>query len=313
MGNGRGEPDVIAREATRPRRRRRVLVGGVVFVLLTLLGVAGCTILGDDFKPVITTPEMVAEGLVSRFTRFQGDRIHYVSAGRHGAPAVLFIHGSPGTWEAWRGYLRDEALRERAYLIAPDRLGFGGSERGHAVASMAEQAAAMAAVLEAERTGPAVVVGHSLGGPVAARLAVDRPDLVAGLVLVAPSIDPDVEHHRWFNVAGSMSVVQWFLPVDWITSNREIWPLRKQLLALEPGLARVRVPVVVIQGDQDKLVSPKNADYAEQAFTTARLDVRRIPGATHFVVWRDPQVVRSAILDVLDRIAGTTLRPISHP
>jgi len=281
------------------------MAGGALSLALGLVGVAGCSLLGGSFKPVVATPEMARAGLESRFAELANRktggalRIHYVVAGDASRPAVLFVHGSPGTWEAWRGYLESPELRGRARLLALDRPGFGASARGHAEVALARQAEACVAVLDAERVRRAIVVGHSLGGPIAAELAADHPERVAGLVLVAPSIDPGLERHRWFNVAGSMMAVQWFLPIDFITSNREIWPLRPQLRALEPRLAHLPMPTIVLQGERDTLVSPANADYAEHAFPAGRVDVRRLPGATHFVVWQDPAVVERAILDLL--------------
>jgi pimeloyl-ACP methyl ester carboxylesterase len=147
----------------------------------------------------------------------------------------------------------------------------------------------------------AIVVGHSLGGPIAARLALDRPALARGLALVAPSIDPELEGRRWFNVAGSWRVVQWFLPVDWTTSNREIWWLRRELELLAPGLESLAAPTIVIQGGRDDLVDPANADYVERRFRSAPLEIRRLPDAGHFVVWEDPAPIRRAIEELLER------------
>lgn len=284
-----------------PRRphRRRLAWGAGGCLALALLAAAGCAVLGGEFAPRVATPEMAAEALASRWVEVDGGRIHYVAAGRPGAPPLLLAHGSPGTWEAWRGYLRDPELRNRARLLAPDRPGFGGSARGRAEGSLARQAAALAAVLTAEGGGPAVVAGHSLGGPIAARLAVDRPELVRALVLVAPSIDPALEERRWFNHAGSWRVVQWFLPVDWITSNREIWPLRDELVALAARLGEVRVPVVVIQGEADELVPAANADFVARAFTAAPVTVERHPELGHFLLWQRPELVRRALLAAL--------------
>lgn len=212
---------------------------------------------------------------------------------------MLFVHGSPGTWEAWRPWMEDAALGGQARLLAVDRPGYGGSERGHAEPALARQVAALAAVLEAEPGPPAVVVGHSLGGPIAARLAMDRPDLVSGLLMIAPSIDPDLERHRWYNVAGSTMMVQWFLPVDWIVSNRELWPLRAELRQMLPGWKDLRCRTIVIQGTADDLVPPANADFAERLVPKERLEVRRFDKIGHFILWQRPELVRQAIEELL--------------
>jgi len=283
--------------------RRRLLAGFAAAALVAFLAaVGGCALFGPEFSPKIATPDMAREAIESRYATLGDLRIHYVRVGSAAAPTILFVHGSPGTWDAWRGYLRDPELRRRARLLALDRPGFGGSARGHAEPSLALQAKAVVAVLDAEEAGSALIVGHSLGGPIAARIAIDFPQQVSGLLLVAPSIDPQLERHRWYNVAGSLRAVQWFLPVDLITSNREIWPLRPELEALAARAPEVRAPTLVLQGDEDDLVPPANAGFVARAFKGAAVEVRMLPGASHFVLWEDPAVVRDALLDLLDQV-----------
>jgi pimeloyl-ACP methyl ester carboxylesterase len=286
--------------------RRRLLLAGGVLLALAVLAVGGCSLLGPDFSPAVGTATMSRDSLESRFVALGETTVHYVASGDGDVP-ILFVHGSPGTWESWRGFLLESDLRRKGRLLAIDRIGFGGSSRGRAEGSLERQAQALAAVIEFEGGQPAIVVGHSLGGPIAARLAADRPELVAGLLFIAPSLDPGLERRRWFNVAGSLRVVQWFLPLDWVTSNREIWPLRTELEELRPSLAGIRVPSIVIQGGLDSLVPPGNADFAEREFAESVLEVRRMPEATHFVLWQDPLSVRSAIADLISR-AGAERR-----
>jgi pimeloyl-ACP methyl ester carboxylesterase len=60
--------------------------------------------------------------------------------------------------------------------------------------SLRMQSACLAPLLRLGKSAKKpILVGHSLGGPVAARLAMDYPDEVGGLILVAPSIDPELE------------------------------------------------------------------------------------------------------------------------
>lgn len=293
---------------SKPRRRRRIwLWAGGGLALVATVGIGGCSMLGPEFEPEVASPAMARRALESRFVAgTDGQRIHYVVAAggeaAPGAPAVVFVHGSPGTWEAWSRYLGDPELRARALLLALDRPGFGASSRGRAEPSLERQADAVARVLAAEGAARAVVVGHSLGGPVAARLAVDAPGRVAGLVLFAPSIDPALERRRWYNVAGSLRVVQWLLPVDWITSNREIWPLRAELEALAPRLAAITAPTLVVQGGRDELVPAANADFLERRLRPEVVEVRRIPDAGHFFVWQAYDPARDAVLDALGRV-----------
>ncbi len=124
------------------------------------------------------------------FIDADGTRLHVREAGMEGAPRILLIHGaSSNLLELW-GPLADE-FSPLHRVIAYDRPGMGYSTRikrnGHA---MAYQAKCAARVLEQTGSDPAIIVAHSLGSSVALRLALDHPQLVRGLVLIAPAANP---------------------------------------------------------------------------------------------------------------------------
>ena len=167
----------------------------------------------------------------------------------------MFVHGSPGTWDAFLGVMSDPRLVARAHVMAIDRPGFGGSSAGGHEPSLARQAEAVAAVLRERSPGRrALLVGHSYGGPVIARLAMDHPEQVAGLVLVAASIDPKLEQTMWIQRAADSRALAWTLPSTITACNRELMALRGELEAMLPLWEQVRAPVTVIQGDADRLV-----------------------------------------------------------
>lgn len=219
--------------------------------------------------------------------------------------AVVYIHGTPGTADNWAAYLRDPV--DGAPAIAIDRLGFGASKGSGAVVSFADQAGAIAEVIRQQAASKPVVVGHSLGGPIAARLAADHPDLVGGLVLVAASLDPALESPRWFNYALAFPPVGWCFPNGILHSNDEIFAAEQETESLQAVLARVTCPVHLVHGEQDQLVPFANMDYAERELTSAAAVTRyALPGQDHFVIWTDEGVptVRSAITAALrDRAA----------
>lgn len=227
-----------------------------------------------------------------------GHPLRYAVAGRKGAPLIVFIHGSPGGWSAWAAYLQDAELLERARLVAVDRPGYGGSEAGVPEPSLAVQAQRIAAAIRAEG-GPAVLVGHSLGGPVACQIALDDPALVRSLLLLAPSIDPAQEKTKWFQVPAEWGWVRACLPKELDVCNQEILPLKGQLESLLPRWAGLQAPVQLIQGLDDGLVPPANADFAERVMPKARLKVLRLPGMNHFIPWKRYDLVKQALLDAL--------------
>ncbi len=214
---------------------------------------------------------------------------------------VLFIHGSPGAWNAWANYLIDTELRDSAFLIAVDRMGYGLSDNGHHEPSLEKQASSiMNAVNEVTKvTKNIIVVGHSYGGPVALRMAVDYPDKIKSLILLAPSISPEYEELRWYNKWADKKFIKQFLPEHVKRSNDEIMPLKKELLKMEQQLSNVKIPVSVIQGKKDKLVPMENAYFAEEALVNSNVDIQLLDERGHFIPWEEYDLVKKTIQDYL--------------
>ena len=241
----------------------------------------------------------------------EGRKIFYVTAGNSDRQAVLFIHGTPGSWKAFADLLADDALSEEAYMIALDRPGFGQSNGEKTIPSLADQAKIVQNIIKREVDNKRVIlVGHSLGGSIAVRLAMDHPDLVKGMVLVAPSLEPSLEKPRWYNKLAASSLINWAVPADLASANEEIMPLEKELQAMLPLWSGITVPVIIIQGNKDKLVSPQNADFAEKALGTCS-QILRYPEAGHFLLWKQPDVVRDAIRSLLDPGRGLAVNIIA--
>lgn len=239
----------------------------------------------------------------SRSLRVSGHELHYMRTGNESGPLIVFVHGSPGSWDAFAEFLRDKDLQSKAAMISIDRPGFGLSGRGQAEKSLEAQALFISRVIEQNRKGARVLlVGHSFGGPVIARIAMDRPDLVQGLLFIAASVDPDLEIVRWYQRAGDLALFRWLLPEDLDTANQEILPLKGELEKLRWD--SIHCPVIVIQGGDDDLVPPGNADYLGKKLPQSRMI--RMPGWNHFIPWAHPQQVKEAILDLLRE------KPLTH-
>ncbi|MGY2282574.1 alpha/beta fold hydrolase [Pseudomonas gingeri] len=123
-----------------------------------------------------------------RFLEVGGELIHYVDEGR--GPVLVLIHGLSGCGRNLTHSLSPR-LREQFRVITLDRPGSGYSIRskgaGVGIAAQASLIAELIRTLHLERP---LIVGHSLGGALALSLALDHPQQVSGLVLVAPLTHP---------------------------------------------------------------------------------------------------------------------------
>jgi pimeloyl-ACP methyl ester carboxylesterase len=234
----------------------------------------------------------------------QGFReMHYVKAGDEGKPLVVFVHGSPGSLSAFIDFLADTSLLTHALLVTADRPGFGYSNFGLAEPSLQKQGELLKPILEEYKSNrPIILVGHSLGGPLIARMAIDYPDLVDGLIIVAGSIDPDLEpDETWFRAPLSTPFLSWILPRSFRASNDEIYKLKPQLEEMKPLWKKIICPVIVIQGEKDQLVSPRNADFAKKMLVNASVEFVMVKDMNHFVPWSNPELINDAILKMIKK------------
>lgn len=219
-------------------------------------------------------------------------------------PVVMLVHGSPGSADAYLNYLADTVLSRSAHVVTLDRPGFGyTSGFGKPEPSQAAQAAAVLAVLDRVAPGQrAVLVGHSLGGPVVCRFAMDYPERTVGLVVVAGSIDPALEPHPWWQPVVHAPPVRWLTPKSLWTSNAEIIPLERELEAMLPMWSRIVCPVRVLHATDDRLVPVANTDFARRMLTHCPdLKIEVLPTGDHFILWSQQDVVRRAILELAQK------------
>lgn len=224
-------------------------------------------------------------------------RVHFVRVGGQGSASILFVHGTPGDWKAFAPYLDRDELRALGTLISVDRPGFGASTAFSDLPDFSRQVEMISQLLGTE-SSPTLVVGHSYGGAIAARMALDYPERVRGALLIAPSIAAPLESPRWYNKLADLKIVQCLLPDELILSNRELMPLQAELATLENRWSALRRPVWVLQGMQDKLVDPRTSDYAERRLPEDWRRVIRMKDAGHFVLWNRPELVSELIREM---------------
>ncbi len=227
----------------------------------------------------------------------EGDPFHFRIHENPNPKAILvFVHGSPGLWENFSQYFKFEALREAYTIIAVDRPGYGGSNFGKSIPSLKVQSKIIGQIFDRLPPSiPVILIGHSLGGPVVTRMAIDFPEKVSALLLIAVSMDPALEVTKWYQYPAAWPVIRSIIPDALRVCNEEIFPHRNELLLLQSKLDQIRLPIVIIQGEKDKLVPAANVDYIVSHFSNADISVHRHAELNHFIPFSQPMIVVDGI------------------
>ena len=230
--------------------------------------------------------------------------MHAVTAGNPGAPMVLFVHGTPGSWHAFEDYLNHPRLQESVYMVAIDRAGFGRSDGMDLAPSLKSQSQLLenSFALNANEQ-KILLVGHSLGGSIGFRSAIDHPEEIGALLAISSAMSSNLGKPRWYNRLAALPVIKHVIPGDLKLANEEVLPLTDELRMIEEDLATITMPVTVIQGDKDPLVNTKNADFAQSRLTSAEFKLDRFPDEGHFIVWSHVDHVVDEILRLVNRIS----------
>jgi pimeloyl-ACP methyl ester carboxylesterase len=122
---------------------------------------------------------MTEAKLDERLVEVKGGRVGYLTGGA--GPTLVLVHGLGGSATNWCELA--PLLARRYRLLIPDLPGHGRSDPLPAVSGLDSFADRVVAVMEKEGGAPAPVVGHSLGGLIALRLALRHPQAVSAIVL----------------------------------------------------------------------------------------------------------------------------------
>jgi pimeloyl-ACP methyl ester carboxylesterase len=300
---------------------RRLLVRIVLVLLLVVV------VLNWTYGRLPATPRPAG-----RFVTLSGGvRVRYLERAGAG-PAVLLIHGLPGTAEDWNDVT---PLLAGQRTVAIDRPGFGFSSGGYHAFS--RQLGAVQELIERLHLGRPLLVGHSYGGAISLAFAEAHPSEVRGLVLVdaaatcarntaferdqarvvqaieAPVVtqvadatfsqllrkaSAEAGDREAFNPAPvDAAHLHRILAVNMKRGNLEAWAgetlhANAAIEALDRGLRQLETPAIVIQGDADKLVKPACGRRLAAALPRARLEM--VPGG-HMAPYTHPRTVAAAV------------------
>ena len=209
---------------------------------------------------------------------------------------IVFVHGTPGSFTTFMHYMNDSLMQEHFHMISVTRPGWV-ERNAEKVPSLDEQAAALEPLLRMDRSGKGtILMGHSYGGPVIAKTAMEYSELVSGLVFVATTGDPELSGPRWYNRL-AVVIPRFILGSGLKGANAEIMPLRPQLESILSGWEELEMPVLIVQGGRDRLVNPRNAEFMQRMLVNAEVTYMWREGQGHFVLWEEAGLIVDAIIE----------------
>lgn len=307
--------------------RRRVAQPGETLPVKALLGVLAEPDVSDaDIDAYIASYVVPAADTADadaapahRFAEVAGIRVRYTRKGADGGTPVLFIHGFGGDLDNW--LFNIDAVADKHPAIALDLPGHGQSSAKLPGTSIKSLAGFVAQFMDAIDVPTAHLVGHSMGGAIAAQVALDAPRRVASLSLVCPAgLGPEVNagYIDRFVAASSRKELKPVLEqlfanpelvsrqlIDDVLKYKRLDGVGEVLSALARGLfaggrqaelpatklARGGPPVLVVWGRDDRVVPSSHAANAPDGATVEVLD-----GAGHMVHIEKPNEVNRLLL-----------------
>ena len=263
------------RAAVRPGRARRVtpriLIGLALSVIVLGLVVWRAPLWVND---QLTRFRLSLAGIHSRAMVLDGMRIHYIEGGA-GQPIVL-VHGLASQAQQDWSQLAPDLVRSGYHVYAPDLPGFGQSDKPAArTYSIPEQAAFVESFLDANHLSQMALAGFSMGGWIAAAVALDQPRRVSRLllfdsagflfqpgfdrVLFTPQTGEQVD--RFLALVGEPARLPDFVKRDFLESTRRNgWVVRlawDSMMAgrdvLDSKFSSLKMPLLIVWGRQDQV------------------------------------------------------------
>lgn len=255
----------------------------------------------------------------SRFTKLDGVRIHYVNYGK-GSDALVLIHGWTCNVDNWRDQIPDFAKRNR--VIAIDLLGHGQSDKPEIAYSMDLFARVVDAVLRDAKVERAVLVGHSMGTPVARQFYRKYPEKTVAIVIVDGSLRPFADKAMMDRMIAGFrgpdykeAMSQMFAGMagpglsaearERIRASALNTPQHVVVSAME-GMAdaaiwgddRITVPVLAIMAKNPFF--PPNIEEQFRAIAPS-MEFQMWEGVGHFIMMEKPKELNAAVLAFLDK------------
>lgn len=247
-----------------------------------------------------------------------GIKMNYSDDGK-GLP-IVFVHGFPLSRKAWQKQI--DALKSSYRVIAPDLRGLGENDAATGTTTMTQFADDVHALLQQLKTGPVVLVGHSMGGYVTLAFARKHPEMLRGLVLVCTKAGNDSAEAAAgrrttadkVKASGSSVVVDAMTPKMLAAGNQDTNMLEQVRAIMAPSkpesvmaallgmaeradstpmLSQIKVPTLVVTGADDIVIPPAESEKLAAGINGAKLVT--IAHSGHLVAFEKPAEFNAAL------------------
>ncbi len=276
---------------------------------------------GNRDRPIPAPPHR------AEWLEVDGVRLRTVRAGSAG-PTLLLLHGYGESLTTWRSVV--DRLAEDYRVVAADLPGFGGSDKPDQPYSLPAMTERLSRFMDRWIDGPVIPVGHSMGGAIAAALALQRPDRVPALVLIAPAgyriglwgIADQMSPGRARGIGRYLALRSFITPIHdpgWLAEpdsaarydliedraySRAATRVLEEFdfVALRDRFTEIRQPTLLIWGGLDPVVPATVGDTLSRLIPCVRY--LPLPRAFHRPQAETPDTVVAAIRGFLDSAGG---------
>ncbi len=236
--------------------------------------------------------------------------LHYTVTGT-GPQAIVLTHGLASSQAIWAAQVA--ALAPRYRVLTWDLRGHGRSAPDPALCTVADLAADLRRVLDAAGVEQAVVLGHSAGGVVALRFALEHPRRTRALVLVGTASECNARARQFYEDLAAIALARGMDPVyrrlgvsleqaraaptdaaTYASVARAMASLHAE--PLTPRLGEIRCPALMIVGEKDFLGAGGSV-ILQRGIAASRLHIVAARG--HGLFLEDPAGFNRLLLDFL--------------
>jgi pimeloyl-ACP methyl ester carboxylesterase len=247
----------------------------------------------------------------------RGSLTHYESFGR-GRP-VVFVHGWLGSWRYWVPVMEDLSSDSRCYAL--DLWGFGDSDKARESYDLDSYVDLLIGFMDELGISRAPVIGHTLGGAIAAKAAIEHPDRLARVMAVSLPLSTDGINRKLLTAGSNDTLARLFwqkqrpyaeveMGVPKTAKNAVALTIQSVLrLNLRAALEEIEVPMLAVYGEKDGLIDAQQAEVMDGNRSAARSIV--LTGAYHFPMLDQPGKFTRLLRDFMDVDSPEQLQDLS--